>query len=115
VVGLYQDATDLVTPQHEEAIDRIAADMPDLHVARFDVRYESLGAMQAGEVTIIHMVHGGDLAKEYGRKPPKRGRSRKRSLGRPNQVSELREAVQKTEHRPSDGREGLNWFLRFAF
>ena len=58
VGGLYQDATDLVTPQLEEAIDRIAADMPGLHVARFDVRYESLGAMQAGKLFQIIEVNG---------------------------------------------------------
>ena len=58
VGGLYQDATDMVTPQLEEAIDRIAADMPGLHVARFDVRYESLGAMQAGRAFQIIEVNG---------------------------------------------------------
>jgi hypothetical protein len=58
VGGLYQDATDMVTPQLEAAIDRIANDMQGLHVARFDVRYESLGAMQAGKAFQIIEVNG---------------------------------------------------------
>ncbi len=58
VGGLYQDATGMLTPQLEEAINRIAEDIPDLHAARFDVRYESLGAMQAGKAFQIIEVNG---------------------------------------------------------
>ena len=58
VGGMYQDATALVTPELEKAINDIAMDMKDLHVARFDVRYESIGAMRAGHSFKIIEVNG---------------------------------------------------------
>lgn len=58
VGGLYSDATSLVSPKLEAAIDAIARDMTELHVARFDVRYESLGALGAGQAFKIIEVNG---------------------------------------------------------
>ncbi len=58
VGGLYQDASSLVTPELEGAIDAIAMDMAHLHVARFDVRYETIGAMRAGHSFKIIEVNG---------------------------------------------------------
>lgn len=58
VGGMYQDASELITPELEDAINVIAMDMKDLHVARFDVRYESIGAMRAGHSFTIIEVNG---------------------------------------------------------
>lgn len=58
VGGMYQDATSLVTPELEEAINAIAMDMDQIHVARFDVRYASIGAMRAGHSFTIIEVNG---------------------------------------------------------
>lgn len=58
VGGLYNDASSLITPELNAAIDEIAKDMTDLHVARFDIRYESLGALRAGQVFKIIEVNG---------------------------------------------------------
>ena len=58
VGGMYEDATALVTPAMENAINAIALDMKELHVARFDVRYESIGAMRAGHSFKIIEVNG---------------------------------------------------------
>jgi hypothetical protein len=58
VGGLYQDASSLVTPELERAIDAIAMDIDRLHVARFDVRYETVGAMRAGHSFKIIEVNG---------------------------------------------------------
>lgn len=58
VGGLYEDASSLVTPALEDAIDAIAKDMKDLHVARFDVRYESISGMRAGNSFQIIEVNG---------------------------------------------------------
>lgn len=58
VGGLYQDATSLITPELEIAIHKIAMDMEHLHVARFDVRYDSLGAMREGKSFTIIEVNG---------------------------------------------------------
>lgn len=58
VGGMYQDATSLVTPELEDAINAIAMDMKHLHVARFDVRYESISAMRRGKSFKIIEVNG---------------------------------------------------------
>lgn len=58
VGGMYQDATSLVTPELENAINDIALDMGELHVARFDVRYDTMGAMRAGHSFQIIEVNG---------------------------------------------------------
>jgi hypothetical protein len=58
VGGLYEDASSLVTPELEAAINAIAGDMKGLHVARFDVRYDSIGAMRAGHSFKIIEVNG---------------------------------------------------------
>jgi hypothetical protein len=58
VGGLYRDVTELATPELETAIDSIAQDMKQLHVARFDIRYESIGAMRAGHSFKIIEVNG---------------------------------------------------------
>jgi len=58
VGGMYQDASTLVTPELEAAVDAIAMDMPQVHVARFDVRYRDIGAMRAGHSFKIIEVNG---------------------------------------------------------
>lgn len=58
VGGMYQDATSLVTLELESAINDIALDMEELHVARFDVRYDTIGAMRAGHSFQIIEVNG---------------------------------------------------------
>lgn len=58
VGGLYSDASALVTPALEAAIDTIARDMTQIHVARFDIRYETLGTLREGKAFSIIEVNG---------------------------------------------------------
>ena len=58
VGGLYTNATAMVTEEMTGAIDAIARDMPDFHVGRFDVRYESMGLLRAGKGFSIIEVNG---------------------------------------------------------
>jgi hypothetical protein len=58
VGGLYNDASCLITQELDAAIDAIAKDMTSLHVARFDIRYESLGALRSGRAFKIIEVNG---------------------------------------------------------
>lgn len=58
VGGLYKDATPMITPALSDAIDAIARDMPDFHVGRFDVRYDSLAALAQGQGFNIIEVNG---------------------------------------------------------
>jgi len=58
VGGLYRDATDLITPAMSERFDAIARSMQEFHFGRFDVRFESLERLQAGEGFSIFEVNG---------------------------------------------------------
>lgn len=58
VGGLYRDASSMITPEMSAAIDDVARDMPDFHVGRFDIRYESMGALRAGKGFSIIEVNG---------------------------------------------------------
>lgn len=58
VGGLYEDATALASDALRDAIDAIAQDMSDFHVGRFDVRFDSLGALAQGTGFTIIEVNG---------------------------------------------------------
>lgn len=62
VGGLYQDATEDATPELLARVEAIARDMPDLHVARFDVRYADRDALRRGEFTIMEVNGAGSEA-----------------------------------------------------
>lgn len=58
VGGLYRDGSALITPQLTAAIDVIARDMREFHFGRFDIRYASEAALQAGLGFLIVEVNG---------------------------------------------------------
>lgn len=58
VGGLYRDATGLITPALSRKFDAIARSMPDFHFGRFDIRFESIERLQAGEGFQIFEVNG---------------------------------------------------------
>ena len=58
----YEDATRCITPALRDTIKAIAASMKDVHVARFDVRFEDLVALQAGRFQIIEVNGAGSEA-----------------------------------------------------
>jgi hypothetical protein len=61
----YEDATALITPALTARIDAIARSMPDFHLGRFDVRFASLGALQAGAFSIIEVNGAGSEAIQF--------------------------------------------------
>lgn len=63
--GLYRNASNAITPALEEAVDTIASSMPNMHVARFDVRYASLAALGSGDFRVIEINGAGSEAIEY--------------------------------------------------
>jgi hypothetical protein len=113
VGGLYRDATAMITPAMTAAIDAIAKDMPDFHLGRFDVRYESMGALRAGKgFSIIEVngagseaVHAWDprltLAEAYGIVFEKQ-----------RQIFALGEAMRRRGHRPVGVVELARLYLR---
>lgn len=62
VGGLYEDATQDITPALSERVDAIARDMQAFHVGRFDVRYSTLDALRAGDFTIMEVNGAGSEA-----------------------------------------------------
>ncbi len=62
VGGMYEDASALMTQDLEDAVDAVAVDMDRVHVARFDVRYETLGLMMKGQFQIMEVNGAGSEA-----------------------------------------------------
>lgn len=58
VGGLYRDGATCITPRLLQAVDAIARDMPDFHFGRFDVRYDSLADLEAGQSFTIMEING---------------------------------------------------------
>lgn len=64
--GRYRDLSSAITPALEETIDIIASSMPNMHVARFDVRFTSLSGLATGQdFRIIEINGAGSEAIEY--------------------------------------------------
>jgi hypothetical protein len=62
VGGSYLDGSALATPALLARVEAIARDMGEFLVARFDVRYEDLPALQRGEFTIMEVNGAGSEA-----------------------------------------------------
>lgn len=62
VGGLYLDGSAYATPRLLDRLEEIARDMQNFHVGRFDVRYETLDRLMAGDFTIIEVNGAGSEA-----------------------------------------------------
>lgn len=60
--GRYRDLSAEITDALEARIDAIASGMPQLHVARFDVRFGSMSALAGGDFKIIEVNGAGSEA-----------------------------------------------------
>lgn len=56
--GVYRDHSAAITPALTERIDAIARGMPELYVARFDVRFASMAGLASGEDFRIIEING---------------------------------------------------------
>ncbi len=64
--GRYRDLSSAITPALEETIDAIATSMPNMHVARFDVRFTNLAGLSSGsDFSIIEINGAGSEAIEF--------------------------------------------------
>jgi hypothetical protein len=61
----YEDASARITPALSARIDAIARSMDRFHWGRFDVRFSSVAALQAGEFTIIEVNGAGAEAIQF--------------------------------------------------
>lgn len=62
VGGGYEDGTPHITPELLRAVDSIARDMTDFHAGRFDVKYDRLADLRAGQFRIIEVNGAGSEA-----------------------------------------------------
>lgn len=58
VGGLYRDGRQYITPALTRRFDAIAQSMPEFYFGRFDIRFKSLEALQAGEDFAIIEING---------------------------------------------------------
>lgn len=58
VGGLYRDGAAFITPQLTAAVDAIARDMPEFYFGRFDVRFDTLSELSAGQGFTIMEING---------------------------------------------------------
>ena len=63
--GVYRDRGEAITPALEARIDEIALSMPNLHVARFDVRFATLAELGEGRFRVIEINGAGSEAIEF--------------------------------------------------
>lgn len=56
--GRYRDLSTAITPALERRIDAIATSMPNLHIARFDLRFATMAGLAAGEDFRIIEING---------------------------------------------------------
>ena len=63
--GGYEASSGAITPALEETLDAIAASMPNLHVARFDIRFASASSLARGDFRIIEINGAGSEAIEF--------------------------------------------------
>ena len=62
VGGAYLDGTRFMTQQLSDRVDAIARDMGPFHVGRFDVRFDTLDSLGAGDFTIMEVNGAGSEA-----------------------------------------------------
>jgi hypothetical protein len=58
VGSIYRDAHDYITPALSARVDEIARAIPEFYVGRFDIRFRSIEALQAGEDFAIIEING---------------------------------------------------------
>lgn len=63
--GRYKDSSSTIDAALEATFDLIASSMPNLHVARFDIRFESESALRRSEFKIIEINGAGSEAIEF--------------------------------------------------
>lgn len=115
VGGLYQDGTELLTPALESVIDAIAADMTDIHVARFDLRFENIDALRDGRCFTIIEVNGAGSEAVHAWDPRYSLRQAYRIVfEKQRRLFEIGAAMRRRGHKPVRARELIRLHLRQA-
>jgi hypothetical protein len=113
VGGLYCDGTALVTEELTDALEYIARDMKDFHAGRFDIRYESIGALRAGRGFVIIEVNGAGSEAVQAWDPGLSLRQAYRIVfEKQRRIFEIGNAMRRRGHKPVGLRELARHYFR---
>ena len=97
----YEDASSRITQTLAARIDAIARSMGDFHYGRFDVRFDSLAALRAGDFTIIEVNGAGSEAIQFWDPALTIGAAFRGVFAKQSEIFKLGDAMRQAGHRPA--------------
>ena len=97
----YEDASIWITPALSARIDAIAVSMGDFYYGRFDVRFDSMAALLAGDFSIIEVNGAGSEAIQFWDPALTIGAAFRGVFAKQCQIFELGSAMRRAGHRPT--------------
>ncbi len=97
----YEDASSWITPMLAARVDAIAGSMGDFHYGRFDVRFDSLASLLAGDFSIIEVNGAGSEAIQFWDPALSIGAAFRGVFAKQCQIFKLGDAMRQAGHRPT--------------
>jgi hypothetical protein len=97
----YEDASALITPALAARVEAIAGSMADFHYGRFDVRFDGLDALLAGDFSIIEVNGAGSEAIQFWDPALTMAAAFRGVFAKQKQIFELGDAMRRAGHRPT--------------
>jgi hypothetical protein len=97
----YEDASARITPMLAAQVDAIARSMGDFHYGRFDVRFDSLASLLAGDFSIIEVNGAGSEAIQFWDPALSVGAAFRGVFAKQCQIFKLGDAMRRAGHRPT--------------
>jgi hypothetical protein len=97
----YEDASTRISPMLAARIDAIAASMADFHYGRFDVRFDNLASLLAGDFSIIEVNGAGSEAIQFWDPALAIGAAFRGVFAKQRQIFKLGDAMREAGHRPT--------------
>ncbi len=97
----YEDVSSLITPLLAARVDAIAASMGDFHYGRFDVRFDRLESLLAGDFSIIEVNGAGSEAIQFWDPALPIGAAFRGVFAKQCQIFKLGNAMRQAGHQPT--------------
>ena len=97
----YENASSRITPTLADRIDAIARSMGDFHYGRFDVRFDTLASLLAGDFQIIEVNGAGSEAIQFWDPSLTMAAAFRGVFAKQRQIFELGDAMRRAGHRPA--------------
>jgi hypothetical protein len=108
----YEDASFRITPLLAARIDAIAGSMGDFHYGRFDVRFDSLAALRAGDFSIIEVNGAGSEAIQFWDPALPIGAAFRGVFAKQCEIFKLGDVMRRAGHRPTGAAALASAWLR---